>query len=126
MAGRKANREPGELQSVGPLIQQILRRLGLMEKLAEYRAVEAWAEVVGPAVAAQAHATSIRDGVLFVDVTSNVWMQELGLLRTSIIERLNAQLGAPLVRKVVLSIERAPQPGGAAAWDREGEEEHGD
>ncbi len=126
MAGRRINREPGELQPVGGMIQQILRRLGLDQKLAEYRAVEAWAEVVGPAVAAQASATSIRDGVLFVDVTSNVWMQELGLLRESIIERMNARLGAPLVRKVVLSIERGPQHGGAAAWEREGEAPHGD
>jgi len=126
MARAKDNRERGDLESVGPLIQQILRRLGLDKKLAEYRAVEAWAEVVGPAVAAQAHATAIRDGVLFVDVASNVWMQELGLLRESIIERMNVRLGAPLVRKVVLSIERAPHQGGAAAWEREGEEPHGD
>lgn len=126
MARAREHRERGELESVGPLIQQILRRLGLDKKLAEHRAVDCWAEVVGPQVAAQTNATAIRDGVLFVDVASNVWMQELGLLRESIVERLNTRLGAPVVRKVVLSIERPPHPSGAAAWEREGEEPHGD
>ena len=99
-------RARGRLEPVGPLLQRLLHQLGLDRHLAEYRAVEAWAEVVGPTVAAQARAVAVRDGVLFVDVTSNVWMQELVLLRDSIADRLNAHLGAPLVRKVVLSIER--------------------
>jgi predicted nucleic acid-binding Zn ribbon protein len=106
-----SKREPGTLESVGPLVSRILRRLGLDRRLAEHQAVEAWPAVVGPAIAAQTEATSIRDGVLFVDVASSVWMQELGLLRESIVERLNAHLGAPLVRKVILSIERGTDPG---------------
>jgi predicted nucleic acid-binding Zn ribbon protein len=110
------------LEPVGPLVQRLLRQLGLERRMEEYRAVEAWAEVVGPAIAAQAHAVGVRDGVLFVDVASNVWMQELGLLRDSIAERLNAHLGAPLVRKVVLSIERHPRSD-APQWHREEEEE---
>ena len=104
-------RARGPLEPVGPLVERLLRRLGLDRRLAEHRAVEAWSEVVGPAIAAQAQAVDIREGVLFVDVASNVWMQELGLLRDRIVERLNARLGAEVVRKVVLSIERAgPDP----------------
>src|SRR5262245_39948703 len=87
----------GELEPVGALLDGLLRRLGLDRRLAEWRAVEAWPQVVGAAIAAQSRAVAVRDGVLFVDVTSDVWMQELGLLRESIAERLNAHLGAPLV-----------------------------
>jgi len=117
-------REKSELQAVGPLLSHILRRLGLDRRLSEYRAVDAWSDVVGPAVAEQARAVAVRDGVLFVDVASNVWMQELGLLRENIIERLNTHLGGPLVRKVVLSIERAPLDSEARPWERETEESH--
>jgi predicted nucleic acid-binding Zn ribbon protein len=99
-------REPGPLEPVGPLLQRLLRRLGLDRRLLEYRAVEAWPEVVGPVIAAQTRAVSVREGVLFVDVASSVWMQELGILRDSIVERLNARLGEPRVRKIVLSIAR--------------------
>ena len=116
-------RARGPLEQVGPLVQRLLRRLGLDRQMDEQRAVEAWAEVVGPAIAAQARAAGVRDGVLFVDVTSNVWMQELGLLRDGITDRLNAHLGAPLVRKVVLSIERRPRSD-APLWEREEVEPH--
>ena len=123
---RNRGRSAGELEAVGPLVAGLLRRLGLERRLAEWRAVEAWPGVVGPAIAAQARAVEVRDGVLFVDVESNVWMQELGLLRENITERLNAQLGAPLVRKIVLSIARAPRDGDAPEWEREGDKRHDD
>ena len=116
-------RARGPLEPVGPLVRRLLRQLGLDRYLEAYRAVEIWPEVVGPAIAAQARAVAVRDGVLFVDVTSNVWMQELVLLRDSITERLNAHLGAPLVRKVVLSIERRPRPD-AGSMATEEEEPH--
>jgi predicted nucleic acid-binding Zn ribbon protein len=123
---RDRNHAGGEFEPVGALLSGLLRRLGLERRLSEWRAVEAWPHVVGPAIAAQARAVAVRDGVLFVDVASNVWMQELGLLRENIAERLNAHLGAPLVRKVVLSIERTPLDGEAHEWEREVEEPHDD
>jgi predicted nucleic acid-binding Zn ribbon protein len=102
----RPKRAAGPLEPVGPLLQRLLRRLGLDRRLEEYRAVETWPEVVGPVIAAQTKAVSVREGVLFVDVASSVWMQELGMLRDSIVERLNARLGGPRVRKIVLSIAR--------------------
>jgi predicted nucleic acid-binding Zn ribbon protein len=102
----RPKRAAGPLEPVGPLLQRLLVRLGLDRRLEEHRAVEAWPEVVGPVVAAQARAVEIRAGVLFVDVASSVWMQELAVLRDSIVERLNAHLGGPRVRKIVLSIAR--------------------
>jgi predicted nucleic acid-binding Zn ribbon protein len=107
---RRRAAEPSTLESVGPLIRNVLRRFGLDRRLEEFRAVGLWPEVVGPLIAVQSRAVEIRDGVLFVHVESNVWMQELGMLREEIAARLNARLGAPHVRKIVLSLERTPRP----------------
>lgn len=113
-----APRTPSKLEPVGPVLGELLRGLGLAARLAEYRAVSAWAATVGPVVAAHAQATSIQDGVLFVEVDSSVWLQELGLLRESIIERLNAGLGSPCVRRIVLGAKRTP-PGRAVPGPEE-------
>jgi predicted nucleic acid-binding Zn ribbon protein len=128
MARARDGRAEGGLEPVGPLLRRLLQRLGLARRLEEQRAIELWPEVVGPAIADQTRAAGIREGVMFVDVASNVWLQELGLLRDGILERLNARLGAPLVHKIVLSIERPPLPedDGPAAWEREDDERHGD
>ena len=113
----------GDLEPVGALLGQLLRRLGLERRLEEQRAIAAWPEIVGPKIAEQARPVAIREGVLFVDVATNVWMQELALLRDSIVERLNAHLGGPLVEKIVLSIERPPlHDESAAPRQREGDE----
>jgi len=101
-------RGEGKLEPLGPVVGELLHGLGLEKRLQEYRAVQAWEEAVGPGVAAHARATAIQDGVLFVEVDSSVWLQELGLLRESIVERLNARLGDVQVRRIVLSAERTP------------------
>ena len=102
-------RRRGKLEPVGSLVGDLLRRLGLDRRLREHQAVTAWEEVVGEAIAQHARSVEIRNGVLFVEVDSSVWMQELGLLRESIVARLNAHLGAALVGRVVLTMEREPQ-----------------
>ena len=104
--GRQPQRSRGPLEPVGPMVRRLLRGLGLEHRLDEQGAVQALTVVVGPAIAAQSQASEIRDGVLFVDVATNVWMQELGLLREGIVARLNAHLGREVVRRIVLSIER--------------------
>ena len=101
-------REPGKLEPVGPVVSALLHGLGLERRLQEFEAVQVWEDVVGAAVAAHARATAIQEGVLFVEVDSSVWLQELGLLRESIVERLNARLGNLWVRRIVLSAERTP------------------
>jgi len=118
---RRGAAEPRMLEAVGPLVRLLLQRHGLDRRIEEFRAVEVWPAVVGPMIAAQSRAVEIRAGVLFVHVASNVWMQELGILREDIAARLNAHIGAPHVRKIVLSLERAPHPP-LGSTPREGEE----
>ena len=107
-------RPRGKLEPVGSLVGALLQSLGLDRRLREQRAVAAWDAVVGAAIAQHARATGIRAGVLFVEVDSSVWMQELGLLRESIAARLNAHIDAPIVRRIVLTVERAPTEHGSA------------
>jgi predicted nucleic acid-binding Zn ribbon protein len=58
----------------------------------------AWADAVGPAVAAEATPVSERDGIVTVSCRSGVWAQELDLLAPDVVERLNTALERPLVR----------------------------
>jgi len=105
-----AKRPKGNLEPLEQLLGNALHNTGLGKRLQEYKAVEAWDEVVGDLVAEHSNATGIREGTLFVDVTSSVWMQELQLLRGEIIERLNAHLGRSFVKQVVLSMQRTSGP----------------
>jgi predicted nucleic acid-binding Zn ribbon protein len=53
---------------------------------------EAWAESVGPAIAAEAEPVAERDGVVTVSCRTAAWAQELDLMQADILARLNAAI----------------------------------
>jgi predicted nucleic acid-binding Zn ribbon protein len=80
----------------GLAVSDLAERLAPLTTLAV--AQRAWPEVVGPAIAAQAHPTGERAGVLTVTCTSAVWAQELDLMGPELTARINAALGTESVR----------------------------
>jgi predicted nucleic acid-binding Zn ribbon protein len=82
---------------VGDALRHVLQRIDPERRLELFRM---WAAEVGPAVAARSEQAGFRDGVLSVRVDGAAWMQELQFAKEEIRARLNARLGADLVRDV--------------------------
>jgi predicted nucleic acid-binding Zn ribbon protein len=59
-----------------------------------------WEGAVGPAIAASARPTAERDGVLTVICEAAVWAQELDLMASALIDRLNDALGDETLREL--------------------------
>ncbi len=59
-----------------------------------------WDRTAGAAVAQAARPTAERSGVLTVTCTAAVWAQELSLMASELIARLNAALGDEVVREL--------------------------
>lgn len=78
-------------------LQHVLQRIDPERRLEIFRL---WAAEVGPAVAARSTPAAFRDGVLSVRVSGAAWMQELQFAKEEIRARLNARLGADVVRDV--------------------------
>jgi predicted nucleic acid-binding Zn ribbon protein len=70
----------------------------------------AWPEAVGEVIAAQAHPSAERGGIVTVTCSSSVWAQELTLMGPDLTGRLNAAAGSAIVRE--LRFRAAP----AGAW----------
>jgi predicted nucleic acid-binding Zn ribbon protein len=64
------------------------------------RVQQAWERAAGPAVAAAATPTAERDGVLTIACTAAVWAQELDLMASELLDRLNAALGDELLHRL--------------------------
>jgi predicted nucleic acid-binding Zn ribbon protein len=64
------------------------------------RVHEVWERVAGATIAAAAHPTSERDGVLTITCEASVWAQELTLMQGDLIPRLNAALGGEAIREL--------------------------
>jgi predicted nucleic acid-binding Zn ribbon protein len=94
---KKTNTEP-----VGGVILQYLREYGLETPLNEYRLIQAWEKVVGPAVSRYTKDLRIYNQVLFVTVTSAALRNELLMRRTELVSRLNTEAGAQVITQIVL------------------------
>ena len=91
---------PNPPTSVADVLSSLLKRVDPDQQLRAYHIWTFWREEVGELIARRAHPERVRNGILFVTVTSHSWMQELQFMKTEIRERLNARLGAELIRDI--------------------------
>lgn len=107
------SRSPSHPDRVVDTLRQVLQRIDPERRLAVYRVWTFWEEAVGAPVAARAQPAGYRDGVLSVRVAGAAWMQELQFMKEDVRERLNALLGAELIRDIYFvsgAIEPARRP----------------
>lgn len=91
-----------EPRSIGSLIKESLEQLPQLQlPLQTTRVIEAWPEVVGKGVAAYTRSIALRNGVLYVSLSSPIVRNELYYIRDRIIARLNERAEAPVVRQIV-------------------------
>ena len=87
-------------EPIGAAINGLVKNLGIQQKLQEYEAVVYWDEEVGERIAQMTKATRIIQGVLFVQVKTSTWRNELTLRKKEIMERLNTRIGTVVVKDI--------------------------
>jgi len=103
-------RRPTPPAAVGEVLNRVLQRLDPEQELRAYRVWTIWAQEVGPTIARRAQPTQVRNGVLVVTVATHAWMQELQFMKDTLRERLNARLGAPVLRDIFFVAGRVEAP----------------
>lgn len=88
-------------EQVGDVIRRLLRQEGLETPLNEYRLVDAWKDVVGPAIARYTTNLYIKNQILYVHLSSSVLRQELMMSRQVLVRNLNAQVGSQVIVNIV-------------------------
>lgn len=90
-----------DAQSIGQLVRAYLRQESLESPLNERRLVNAWPEVVGPAIASYTDGLFVRNQTLYVHLTSSVLRQELMMGRDLLVRNLNRHVGAQVITNIV-------------------------
>src|ERR671918_2721601 len=94
------------VERLGEVLDKSLKRLELSSQLDQYGIWPIWNDVVGKPIARNAQPEKIRNGTLFVKVTSPVWMQQLQFMKEMIAEKLNQRLGGELVKNIFFVVGR--------------------
>lgn len=93
-------KKDGSIERLGDVLGKSLKRLELAPRLDEYGVWPVWNDVVGNPIARNAQPEKIRNGTLFVKVSSPVWMQQLQFMKELIAEKLNQRLGTQVVKNI--------------------------
>ncbi|MGV3706776.1 MAG: DUF721 domain-containing protein [Arcticibacter sp.] len=93
---RKTNDKP-----IKEAIEQMLRVYKLKRKFDETSLVAAWPEMMGPAVANRTRQLYIREKKLFIRVESSVLKNELVMIRSQILEKMNERAGSQVLEEIV-------------------------
>ncbi len=88
-------------KTIKEALQQMLKVYKIKRKFDETAVVAAWPELVGKAVANRTKELFISDKKLFIRLESSVIRNELILMRSQIIERLNEKAGVVVVEELV-------------------------
>lgn len=102
------------IETLGSVLEQSLKRLDLVARLDEYAVWPIWNEVVGAVIARNAQPERIRNGTLFVKVSSPVWMQQLQFMKDMIAGKLNHRLKGEVVKNIFFMVGRIQAPEEAA------------
>lgn len=82
-----------DVKSINDLLNMYLRREGLETPLLQRRAVDAWDKVVGAGVARYTSEKFIKNQTLFVKIQSPALRQDLTMMRSQLVKRINEAVG---------------------------------
>lgn len=97
----EAKARPTDPRPIAELVPQLMRRLGLKERLHETEVLQAWSSIVGDFIAAHSAPVALRDGVLYVRVLQPTLHYELEQVsKIDIVRKLKQRFGGKIVRDV--------------------------
>ncbi|HEX9444345.1 MAG TPA: DUF721 domain-containing protein [Candidatus Binatia bacterium] len=100
------------IEKLAEVLDKSLKRLDPSGRLGEYGVWPIWNDVVGDTIARNAQPEKIRQGTLFVKVSSPVWMQQLQYMKDTIAEKLNGGLGRETVKNIFFFVGTVEAPEG--------------
>lgn len=94
-------------EAIGRIVANVLGDRGLTERVEQAAIIPEWPKLVGPQIAAVTAPQSITaNGTLFVQVTTNAWMNELSLLEPELLRSLNAKQSRSPIRRIRWVLKR--------------------
>ena len=88
--------------AIGDILNEIIKNNKLEPGLNEVSVIDAWKNLMGNGVNNYTRNVALRNGTLYVELTSAVLREELSYGKDKIIKMINEELGKEVVKNVVL------------------------
>lgn len=91
-----------DAQSVGDIIEDMMRQAGMTDEYARRRVCYLWAEVVGPGVGRFTSRRYVEGDILHVHISSAALKNEISFLRPQLVKRLNDAVGQIVISDIMI------------------------
>ena len=91
-----------EPKILGDILREFFERPFVARKLAVGRLPELWAEVVGTHIASLTHTFELKNGILYVGISSSVARQEIFFRRDELMTILNERSGHKIINAIIV------------------------
>lgn len=88
------------VQTLDEVLMKMLRAQGLETPLLQKRLVDAWDTVAGPTVARYTTQKYIKNQTLYVRIANPALRQDLSMMRSQLLQRLNSHVGAMVIADI--------------------------
>jgi len=88
--------------SLSQVLKEYRSQMNIDTRLKEVSLVNSWEDIAGMAIAKRTTKVYLKNGRLFIYLSSPVVRNELMMVRESLRQRLNEEAGEELVKEVVL------------------------
>ncbi len=94
--------ERTKIRKISDILKEFLRENKLDIRLKERQVIECWEELMGKTISRSTKKIYIKDSKLYVVVSSSVVRNELHMLKTEIVKKLNEKAGEEIITELVL------------------------
>ena len=87
-------------EQVGDILRRFMRDEGLETPLNQFRLMSAWKDVMGDGIEQYTGDMFIKNQTLFVKIKSSVLKNNLMMMRTSLVDKLNNTVNAQVISDI--------------------------
>lgn len=89
-----------EVKSINDLLNMYLRHEGLETPLLQKRAIDAWDNLMGEMITRYTGEKFIKNQTLYVKIINPALRQDLSMMKTHIVQRINQAVGSQVITDV--------------------------
>jgi len=104
---------------MGDFLPKVLSKKKILLDILDHRILDTWRKAVGPQISAQTYPFKFKNNILFVNVSTPAWMQQLSFMKQEIMDKVNPDWKREEIKNIYFAIgdipDTSPQPGGHAS-----------
>lgn len=86
------------IQDIKSILNRYISEKDIEGKLKKFNIFNHWPEIVGKEIGNKTRPQKIFKGILYILVSSPTWANELDMMSTQLIEKINRYIGEPVIK----------------------------